>query len=285
MKILVTGVGGNVGQFLALELAKKYDVVGVYRSKKPGNVNYQLIQADLSKDILDLTGIDTVVHAAAGLQGTALSLTENNIYSVVNLLTSAEKAGVKRFIHLSTVSVYGNVADELREDSDRINAGVYGVTKYLAEELVQESQIEQKMVIELPRMLGPFVDLYHTKGSGFITMARKIVDNENVTCFIPNVKYNNFMHVSDLANFVELLLQQAHWNNQKVLLGAGEKLTMSEILGIMKKAINSRSKILAQPDGSTPACAKVNISSAIELGYMPMSVEQTLDRFMREMKV
>ena len=59
---------------------------------------------------------------------------------------------------------------------------------------------------------------------------------------------------------------------------------MLEILNIMKKAINSKAKIVAQQDGSTPACSRVNISSAIDMGYMPMNVEQTLVKFMKEMK-
>ena len=49
-KILITGVGGNVGRYIGDDLADAgYEVVGVYRNKIPMGSNYILIQADLSK--------------------------------------------------------------------------------------------------------------------------------------------------------------------------------------------------------------------------------------------
>lgn len=284
MKILVTGVGGNVGQFLAQELSKKYEIWGVYRTRMPVDAKYNLIQADLSEEEIDLTGIDIVLHVAAGIEGSALSLVKNNIYATNNLLTAATKANVKRFIYFSTVSVYGNTSGKVNEESSRINVGTYGTTKFLAEELVRESNIENKVIIELPRMLGPFVDLYNTNGSGFITMTRKIVDNENVECFIPDVKYNNFMHVCDLVEFVEKLIDVGNWQYEKVLLAAKNSLTMMDILEIMKTSINSRSKLIAKPNGSTPACSLVNISRALSLGYNPKNTEEILVQFIGEMK-
>lgn len=47
-KILVTGVGGNVGQYIGKDLANEgYEVVGIYRNRKPVNANYKLIKADI----------------------------------------------------------------------------------------------------------------------------------------------------------------------------------------------------------------------------------------------
>ena len=207
-KILITGVGGNVGQFLAQELSKEYDVVGVYHNQKPQDAQYDLIQADLATDKLDLSDVEVVIHAAAGLHGTTKSLVLNNIYATDNLIKASAKYNVKKFIFLSTVSVYGKVEGELTVGCDRINPETYGVTKYVAEELVKEAVVPQKMIIELPRMLGPFVDLYHTQGSGFLSMARKLIDGEDVTCYIPNSFYNNFMHVADLHRSIVLLMKK-----------------------------------------------------------------------------
>lgn len=283
-KILITGVGGNVGQFLAQELSKEYDVVGVYHNQKPQDAQYDLIQADLATDKLDLYDVEVVIHAAAGLNGSALSLTQNNIIATLNLLNECEKACVRKFIYLSTVSVYGKTTSELSEESDYINPEFYGVTKYVAEKLVIESAISQKLVIQLPRMLGPFVDLYHSKGSGFIMMARKLIEDENITCYIPNVCYNNFMHVADLVFFLEMLFKQNKWKQEFVLLGSNERKTMACILEIMKYSIESNSFILVEENGAIPACSEINIQKALEMGYHPMKVEECLCRFMKEMK-
>ncbi len=48
IKILVTGVGGNVGQYIGNDLANEgYEVVGIYRNSKPGNANYKLVNVDV----------------------------------------------------------------------------------------------------------------------------------------------------------------------------------------------------------------------------------------------
>lgn len=47
-KVLVTGVGGNVGQYIGNDLANEgYEVVGIYRNSKPANANYKLVNADV----------------------------------------------------------------------------------------------------------------------------------------------------------------------------------------------------------------------------------------------
>ena len=283
--ILVTGVGGNVGQYVAQKLHHDgYHVIGVFRNNRPRNNEYKLIHADLTENKLDFKDIDTIIHAAAGISGSTEKLVRDNIISTMNLLKTAERKSIRRFIYMSTVSVYGSVDGELNENSDIINPEIYGETKYLAESLVKESNISEKIVLELPRMLGPFVDLNNTKGSGFLTMIKKILNNEDITCFIPNVLYNNYMHVSDLVQFIELLLDSEKWDSyNKVLLGAKDTLPMMEILNIMKNAIHSNSKIIADDKGTSAKCALVAISRAVQMGYAPMDSQNVLYRFMNEL--
>mgnify|MGYP004625505711 CR=1 FL=1 len=284
--ILITGVGGNVGQYLAEKLSVDgYSVIGVYRRSIPRNYSYKLVQADLAERELDLTDIDTVIHVAAGLSGSTKRLIRDNVDSTMNLVKFAEKTKVNRFIYLSTVSVYGFINGELDIDSDIINPEIYGITKYIAENLVKEADIPMRMVISLPRMLGPFVDLNTTYSSGFLTMAKKILKGESVTCFIPNVLYNNYMHVSDLTSFLTVIL-----NNEqkcgyiKVILGVKEKLEMLEILHIMKDAIQSKSEIIVGNFEEPAKCALVSIDDAVRMGYNPMSAEKVLYNFMQEIE-
>lgn len=282
--ILITGVGGNVGQYLAQGLHDHgYSVTGIYRNSKPKQNLYKLVQADLAKNILDFEGVDIVIHVAAGLHGSAKSLTEDNIYATMNLVRFAEKNKVKKFIYMSTVSVYGKVSGELNIDSDIVNPEIYGAAKYIAENLVRESNIPEKIIIGLPRMLGPFVDLDNIQGSGFLTMAKKILTDEDVVCFIPNVTYNNYMHVADLEKFLRLLIETEQREDYvKVLLGAKDRLSMLEILQIMKDAICSKSKISAKDTGTPPQCALISIDEAVKMGYSPSGSMEILRRFMAE---
>lgn len=285
--VLITGVGGNVGQYLAQALHMYgHSVIGIYRNTEPHDHEYKLVHADLCKDELDFEGVDAIIHVAARLGGSTERLVEDNINATMNLVRFAEKKKVKRFIYMSSVSVYGEVDGELDVDSDIVNPTIYGMTKYVSESLVKEADIPSKMIIGLPRMLGPFIDLNNTLGSGFLTMTKRILNDEDVTCFIPNQIYNNYMHVSDLANFLKVLLEDKLEDGYiKVLLGAKDRLSMIEILQIMKEAIRSKSKIYIRNTGEIAKCALVSIDAAVQLGYCPCDSKENLHKFMQELLI
>ncbi len=283
-KVLVTGAGGNVGQYIGNELTSVgFKVAGVIRNRLPENVNYQLIKADISEEILQIKDIDVIIHIAAALSGTAKELIDNNINGTEKIIHFAEQRHVRKIIYMSTVSVHGLVDGELSEKSDIINPDCYGMTKYLCECMVRESKIPERLIIRLPRMLGPFVDLQNTQGSGFLTMVRKILYGEDVRCFIPNIKYNNYLHVSELGKFlINLLTNGEVIENDTILLGAKERLLMSDILWIMKSEINSSSKIILEDNGTIPKCSLVSIKKAEKYGFYPCDARSMLTRFIQE---
>lgn len=284
-RILITGAGGNVGQYIARELSENgYEVIGLYRNRKPECGFYQAVRCDLAKEEPPIEGVDVIIHAAAALHGSVQTLIQNNLAATQKLLVWAAKSKVRRMVYFSSVSVYGAADGELSETSVIMDPDPYGATKYLCERLVWESEIPEKLILELPRMLGPFVDVDGTIGSGFVAMTRKLLRGEDVTCFIPREPYNNFMHVSDLTDFVRVLLERNVWSGaDRLLLGAPDRLEMMEILGIMKDEMGSSSHLTEGKSASPPRCALINISKALSCGYRPQSAEKSLRRFASEM--
>lgn len=186
---------------------------------------------------------------------------------------------------MSSVAVYGRVEGELCEESIVNNPSTYGITKRLGESIVKESSVPEKLIIQLPKMIGPYVHMDNTEGSGFLTMTKRLLNNKDVICFIPNMDYNNYLHVSELGMFIKQLLAMDKWmENETVLVGAKERLTMLYILQIMRKEMNSKSEIIAQSNGTTPEVALINISRAEELGFSPCDASDMLRRFVREIR-
>ena len=157
MRVLVTGSAGFVGSHLAEALvAGGHDVVGLDafvdyypRAQKEANIagllagpRFTLVEADLRRDDLAaaLDGIEAVVHAAA-MAGLPRSWTDFQTYMDCNLLgtqrllDASRSAGIRRFVHISTSSVYGRdaVGDETTPTRP---ISPYGVTKLAAENLV-----------------------------------------------------------------------------------------------------------------------------------------------------
>lgn len=121
MRVLVTGVDGYIGSLLGPYLLMRgHDVVGLdtgyYRAGwlYPANVDRPRV---VSKDLraigeADVSGFDAVVHLAElsndplGQQDPGLTH-EINHGGSVRLAELARKAGVRRFVYMSSCSVYG----------------------------------------------------------------------------------------------------------------------------------------------------------------------------------
>lgn len=286
MRIIVTGVGGNVGQYIGNDLAHAgHEVIGIYRNTSPQSADYKLVKADISGVTPPVfEDADTVIHIAANILGNTAALIRDNIEATKNLVCQAEREHVRRFVYMSSVAVYGRVNGELSEGTVINNTNTYGITKRLGESIVKESSIPEKLIIQLPKMIGPYVHMDNTAGSGFLTMTKNLLNDKEVVCFIPDMKYNNYLHVSELGVFIRHLLMQDKWKeHETVLVGARERLTMMRILQIMKEEMGSSSEIIARSNGTTPEVSLINIRRAENLGFSPCDAADMLKQFAREL--
>lgn len=133
--------------------------------------NFAFYHGDLTNpsevlDCLECHEIDTVLHFAAQSHvdlsfGNSYSFTHANVYGTHVLLESAKKARVKRFIHVSTDEVYGEVKeddDDLVESSILSPTNPYAASKAAAEMLVQSYNKSFKLptiIVRSNNVYGP----------------------------------------------------------------------------------------------------------------------------------
>lgn len=152
MRILVTGTEGYLGSLLAGELLRRGDeIVGLdtgYYKERMLYHDGQMTPLTLTKDIRQielehLKGFDAVVHMAELSNDPAGQLAPNITYEInhkasVRLAELARKAGVQRFVYMSSCSVYGvSGGDFVTEESPVDPQTAYGVCKTLVERDVQ----------------------------------------------------------------------------------------------------------------------------------------------------
>jgi UDP-glucose 4-epimerase len=147
MKVLLTGVTGAVGAFVAEALAQGHELV--LFARRPVESAHAQVQGDLLD--LDqckraLEGCQAVVHLAA-YSSPAPEAFRTNVEGTFHLLEAACGAGVERFIFASTNCVYGHCfrtsrrpfplnylpIDEAHPCRPEDN---YGVSKRLCEEML-----------------------------------------------------------------------------------------------------------------------------------------------------
>ena len=152
-RVLVTGTQGYLGALLAPELIRQgYEVIGLDTGFYKERTLYQnggTMPMTLAKDLRhialkDLKNVDAIVHMAELSNDPAGQLAPTITYEInhkgsVHLAELARKAGVKRFVYMSSCSVYGvSEEDQVTEDS-RVNPQTaYAICKTLVERDVKQ---------------------------------------------------------------------------------------------------------------------------------------------------
>lgn len=148
MKILVTGTEGYLGSLLPpLLIQKGHEVIGVDTGfYKVGWLYHgtELTAKTLNKDIRhitleDLQGVEAVVHMAELSNDPTGQLAPNITYDInhkgsVRLANLAKEAGVRRFVYMSSCSVYGVATEgDVTEESPVNPQTAYAECKTLVE--------------------------------------------------------------------------------------------------------------------------------------------------------
>ncbi|UCG62457.1 MAG: NAD-dependent epimerase/dehydratase family protein [Candidatus Zixiibacteriota bacterium] len=169
-KILITGASGSLGKQLIYELNRR-GVKPVTHVRETSDTSY-VDSLGLEKRYADLRneesleklvdGIDAVIHTAAWVnfrQDRLTQFTGINTFGALNTFRAAQKAGVKRFVHVSTAAAVGAVRrknnsaipfeDLLVRESTEFNLGhlriPYIMTKRAAEEELKKAASESSM--------------------------------------------------------------------------------------------------------------------------------------------
>merc|ERR1712000_284054 len=150
----------NIVSFDKLDYCASLNNTRCLQDKK----NFTFYHGDITNpsevmDCLERHKIDTVFHFAAQSHvdlsfGNSYAFTHTNVYGTHVLLESAKKVGIKKFIHISTDEVYGEVrddADDLLETSILAPTNPYAASKAAAEMLVHSYQKSFKLPVIIVR--------------------------------------------------------------------------------------------------------------------------------------
>lgn len=152
MKIFVTGGAGYIGSATAEALIKAGHSVTVYDSLVTGHrkavpAGAEFIHASLDDshalaEALTSQKYDAVMHFAAFIEaGESMKdpgrFFRNNFTNSLQLIETAVRAGIRKFVFSSTAAVYQSSEEPLTEDSPIGPTNVYGHTKLMTEQVLE----------------------------------------------------------------------------------------------------------------------------------------------------
>lgn len=168
MNILVTGGTGMLGQAIIRLYSRQYNIRFTGRNIERGKKIEQdygasFMVADLNDKaamVEACRGMDAIIHCAAFSSpwGRLQEFIQHNVQATEELLAQADRAGVRKFIYISTSSVYFNFKNGRNYREDEVLSSPfcndYAFSKALAEKSVINSTIDS--VILRPRgIFGP----------------------------------------------------------------------------------------------------------------------------------
>lgn len=152
MAVMVAGGAGYIGSHTVAELLQRGQEVVVVDSLVKGHKQAvmggklyigDIRDAAFMDSVLAKNDIDSVIHFAADIE-VGLSMKDpvafyrNNVYTVICMLESMKKHGVKNIVFSSTAAVYGYPkAIPIKEDSDKNPVNPYGETKLTVEKMLR----------------------------------------------------------------------------------------------------------------------------------------------------
>ena len=216
MKILLTGAEGNFGTTFRALAASQGDlqVVPVGRGDW-GNIHEKL------------DAVELIVHAAGDLQ-TPVSLEpcrwlESNLMSTAKLLEAAREQGVKRFIFISSCSVYGaNLLTS--ESSECAPITLNGIEKHLNEGIITQFCTTNCISYQILRVFNIYGG--NDKFSVLCKLKNALKDGRAFTLNNDGRVLRDFIHVRDVAAIVlKICASQPTYSHINIGTGVATKIS------------------------------------------------------------
>jgi nucleoside-diphosphate-sugar epimerase len=291
MKALVTGATGFIGARLAQRLADGGHEVVAF-----GGENTQLetrrrraleaagvaveIGSVADRALLSrlVAGVDTVFHLAAAQHESNVGedyFRAINVEGTRNLLEAGVGAGVRRYVHGSTIGVYGSGrGGTLDEESAPRPENMYGITKLEAEAVVRSYGDRLPFtIVRISETYGP--------GDGRLLKLFKLVNDGVVPLIGGGRNEHQPVFVDDLVTGLELAATRDEAVGETIVLAGREVLPTRTFIERVAEALGKPLRAVSLPLAPFLLAAVVCETACRPLGISPPWHRRRLDFFVK----
>jgi nucleoside-diphosphate-sugar epimerase len=284
MKVLITGGTGFIGSRLALRCLANGDEVRVLGRPDPrpaeeenaqevagaGAVLVTAAVTDAHRIRQAVEGCSVVFHLAAAQHEMNVPdrvFRDVNVEGTRTVAEAAAACGVSRFVHGSTIGVYGQGSSEvIDEESVLAPDNIYGVTKAEGEQVIRSlADRLDSVILRIPETYGPgdrrLVKLFGAirKGAFFLIG--------------PGRNPHHVLFVEDLVGAMLLAAQRPHAVGRTVLVAGPDAPTTREmaetIAGIVGRPL---------PRWRAPLPLLMSVATLMEWALRPLGIQPPLHR-------
>ena len=252
MQILIVGGFGFVGGRLVEHLfARGHQIVVASRMLKIPNSNFhdvevKKIEWNNDNSLLQICkGIDVVIHAAGMNAQECLEDPEGafnmNGDGTRRLAKAACKAGVKKFIYLSTAHVYSSpLAGSITEKTETLNLHPYATSHLAGENALIEIGTSTRMWTIIMRLSNAFGAPSHLKANCWMLLVndlcRQATETKKLTVKSDGSQLRDFISMQEVCRVTEkIILASEKFRSLQIFnLGSGISKSIREIAMIVQ---------------------------------------------------
>jgi nucleoside-diphosphate-sugar epimerase len=248
MNVALTGATGFVGGNLLRSLDRTKYHMKVLGRRVPDGHNCEFFKCEIDEYTIFnsvLNNVDVLIHCAARVhvmndlsKNPIVEFRRTNVEGTINLAKQAAKAGVVRFIFLSSIQVNGEKTSNAKpfKSTDLHNPqDPYAASKAEAEEKLLHLGRETGMeivIIRPPLIYGKgvkanFLSLMELVDKGIPLPFRAIRENKR-----------SLVSVNNIVSLIQVCLEHPKAANQVFLVSDDNDLSISEIVSLMAKVQN-----------------------------------------------
>lgn len=276
--VLILGSLGFIGSHLVKHFTERgLSVIGCDLTEHSSSYyNYQKISI-LSPDfeaLFDEYQFAVCINASgSGNVGFSvlhpLSDFETNTYSVAKVLDAIRKyQPACRYIHISSAAVYGNpVRLPVKETDATAPLSPYGFNKLMSEQLCTAYHQLYKIPVAIIRPFSVYGN--GLKKQLLWDICSKLAKANTVELFGTGNESRDFIHVSDLALLIELVLEKSDFQLDIYNAASGNETSISEI-AIMQETSFGSTKVIrftGQNKKGDPLNWKADVAKSRAIGF------------------
>ena len=245
MKAIVTGGAGFIGSHIVEKLLKmgaKVTIIDDLSSGKEENINEnaKFVEADIAYTwewwAREFDKADVIFHNAASKKNICLRDPGRDLRvnggGTLNLLQIAKKYDVKKFVHASTGSVYGEVVGKITESTPRNPVSYYGISKLAGENYVRYFSNTYNLNTTILRYFHVYGERQETDpdlGGVVAIFKKQIAEGKEITIHGSGEQQRLFTHVDDIVTANIVVSEREESNGQIYNCAASKVVTINQL--------------------------------------------------------
>jgi UDP-glucose 4-epimerase len=196
-----------------------------------------------------LRGVEAVAHAAAlvdvqfSIQNPTIT-NEINVGGTLNILRACRDLGVEWVVFASSAAVYGDANPPRKNERDYpVPMSPYAVSKLASEYYILVFNKLYGIKTTCLRYFNVYgsrqrADIHSSYGGVVSIFISRILKGLRPLIFGDGMQSRDFVHVDDVVEATILALSDDHANGQIFNVGTGKSISINQVAGILKKALD-----------------------------------------------